>query len=129
MVATDPCNMDQIQAGAPRPCLSCYGLCHRWGSIKYHRTSHSLCESFFSTLKFKKWNSNWLPQNRIFFNHPNAHPCAINHYFCLRIYASYTAKKLNRLKSNFSSNHTKHSKYSNEIPQRSWKVVFPNFAS
>ena len=26
---------------------------------------------FFSTYSFKKWNSKWLPRNRVFLNHPN----------------------------------------------------------
>ena len=30
VVATYPCNMDQIPAGAPRPCLSCYGLWYKF---------------------------------------------------------------------------------------------------
>ena len=28
---------------------------------------------FFSTSRFKKLKSNWLPQNRVFFNHPSTH--------------------------------------------------------
>ena len=37
MGATYPCNMDQIRAGAPRPCLSCYGL---YGPKSSHQNEH-----------------------------------------------------------------------------------------
>ena len=34
---------------------------------------------FFSTWRFKKLKSNWLPQNWVFFNHPSAHDTLSNY--------------------------------------------------
>ena len=58
MVATYPRNIDQIQAGAPRPCLSCYGLSKRWCYNEFVVYDHQ------ETL-FKRRQTNFQPKATI----------------------------------------------------------------
>ena len=49
MGATYPRNMDQIRAGAPRPCLSCYDLfvANRWKNKGINKTAKPTAHSAF----------------------------------------------------------------------------------